>query len=381
MRKKTQEEFEKQVYGLVGNEYTFLENYKGANTNILIRHNVCNHEYSVRPSNFESGKRCPKCAGVLKYTLEDAKKKFAEMGFELLAIEYIDVLTKMPFICLKHKDKGIQYNTLSAINQGFGCTYCRYEKSANSQRISDEELIKEFKNVGLILQEHFIYKEMHDTLPCICENHQDLGVQYISYNNIKYGGQKGCVRCSYERLSDKKRMSEDDIKLLVESLDLEYVETIKQRKTIVKCICPHHRELGIQTKQLGKLKIAQGCKYCNLSHGERKISNYLNDKCILFEPQKEFQGLVGTGGGNLSYDFFINGNILCEFQGEQHEHYVKGFHKTYDDFLKQVEHDNRKRNYAFENNYKFIEIWYYDFENIEEILDIELGLLPSSFCM
>lgn len=39
---------------------------------------------------------------------------------------------------------------------------------------------------------------------------------------------------------------------------------------------------------------------------------------------------------------------------------------------KQVYHDKRKRNYAQEYNIKLLEIWYYDFENIEEILKNEL---------
>lgn len=40
---------------------TFLEKYIGADNNILVRHNACGCIYSVRPSNFLYGKRCPKC--------------------------------------------------------------------------------------------------------------------------------------------------------------------------------------------------------------------------------------------------------------------------------------------------------------------------------
>lgn len=52
----------------------------------------------------------------------------------------------------------------------------------------------------------------------------------------------------------------------------------------------------------------------------------------------------------------------------QHEKYVKGFHKSKKDFEKQLEHDKRKKEYALLNGYNFLEIWYWDFDNIEEIL-------------
>ena len=38
------------------------------------------------------------------------------------------------------------------------------------------------------------------------------------------------------------------------------------------------------------------------------------------------------------------------------------------DFKKQLEHDRRKREYAKKNNIDLLEIWYYDIDNIENIL-------------
>lgn len=314
-----------------------------------------------------------------KYSLEDAVEKFKSLNLTLLADKYIGVTENMPYICNSHPEDGIQYATLSAINQGqVNCKKCRYDKSAKSQRVSDEELIKEFKNVNLIIQEGFVYKEMHDALPCICEKHPELGVQYISYNNIKHNNQKGCIKCGHERLSEEKRMDDSEIKKLVENLDLEYVETIKHKKTKVACICPKHRNYGVQIKFLDKLKHGQGCKYCNISHGERQIEKYLLNNSMNFIPQKEFDGLVGLGKCNLSYDFYLpTYNLLIEFQGEQHKHYIKGFHKTYNDFIKQQEHDRRKREYANSHNIKLLEIWYFDFDNIEEILEKELYLVDK----
>jgi len=50
-------------------EYKMLENYKGNHTKILLRHNICGHEYKVAPSKFRYGKRrCPKCNKGIKMT-------------------------------------------------------------------------------------------------------------------------------------------------------------------------------------------------------------------------------------------------------------------------------------------------------------------------
>lgn len=59
---KTTDEFNKEMYNLVGKEYEALEEYKGGEVKILVRHNKCGHEYYVKPNNFRHGRRCPKCS-------------------------------------------------------------------------------------------------------------------------------------------------------------------------------------------------------------------------------------------------------------------------------------------------------------------------------
>jgi hypothetical protein len=69
-RKKTNEEFLKEVYSLVGDEYTVLGKYINVHTKILMKHNCkkCNnHEWLVEPTNFLQGTRCPYCNPHLKY--------------------------------------------------------------------------------------------------------------------------------------------------------------------------------------------------------------------------------------------------------------------------------------------------------------------------
>ena len=107
--------------------------------------------------------------------------------------------------------------------------------------------------------------------------------------------------------------------------------------------------------------------------GERSIKHYLDDNNIQYDKPKRFNGLVGVGGKLLSYDFYLpDYNLLIEYQGIQHEK-PRDFgglseSEAYKNFLKQQEHDMRKRVFAENNGYSLLEIWYYDFYNISDIL-------------
>lgn len=73
------------------------------------------------------------------------------------------------------------------------------------------------------------------------------------------------------------------------------------------------------------------------------------------------------GYGKLSYDFWlINYNILIEYQGQFHDGGAGEYTKI--NLKKQQEHDRRKKEYAKNNNIELLEIWYWDFDKIEEIL-------------
>lgn len=94
---KTDDEFRKQTYELVGYEYEFLEPYVGADINILCQHNECNYKWKVRPSHFLGGTRCPKCAGCnLKTDDEFRKQVYDLVGDEYIFLEkYINRATKL----------------------------------------------------------------------------------------------------------------------------------------------------------------------------------------------------------------------------------------------------------------------------------------------
>ena len=58
----------------------------------------------------------------------------------------------------------------------------------------------------------------------------------------------------------------------------------------------------------------------------------------------------------------------------QHEEWQEGW-QSKEIFENQQINDQRKRDYCKRNNIKLIEIWYYEVDNIEEILKEELDLI------
>lgn len=118
--KKTTIQFKKEVLDLVGKEYSVLGEYKGNKMKILLRHNSkkCNfNEFETKPSNFLSGKRCPKCC--IKrgeehphynpyLTEEDRKKRKHQNG--LLKIWRNRVFKRDDYTCLICGCKGGDLN-------------------------------------------------------------------------------------------------------------------------------------------------------------------------------------------------------------------------------------------------------------------------------
>jgi hypothetical protein len=149
------------------------------------------------------------------------------------------------------------------------------------------------------------------------------------------------------------------------------------RLTVIKKVwwmcaeCKHEWQTSVYSRNIGR-----GCPICKESKGENQITKYLNFNNINFIPQMTYDGLVGVRNGDLSYDFYIpNYNLLIEYQGEFHDDTAyKKKAQSLKEFETQIEHDKRKRDYAINNNIKLLEIWYYDFDNIENILTKELIL-------
>lgn len=124
------------------------------------------------------------------------------------------------------------------------------------------------------------------------------------------------------------------------------------------------------------------CPECNVSKGEKRVSEFLIKFNIKYTPQKEFNDLIGVNGGNLKFDFYLEHNNIkytIEYDGIGHYEVIDFHGKGKENATKEYEklkiHDKLKDNYCIKNNIKMIRIPYWDFDNIEEISQKELNIV------
>jgi len=357
-------------YYLISNEYI-------NNKTKLIIKDIYGYYYFISFQNFKITKK-----GVLSrivdtsnpYSIQNIKLwcKLNNKPFELLSNEYIRSDIKLTWKCLKEKCQEEFKMTWDNILANESCPYCLgYQVGlSNCLATKNLELAKQWHpTLNGDLTPYNITANCGKKVWWICDKGHEWEVSVDCRN--KDDCISSCPYCIGQ-------LPSKDYNLLIINPDLckEWNYNINNKKPEEYCpnsgdkvwwkckVCNHEWEATIDKRNKGR-----GCPACNNSKGEKRISEYLKQNNVFNIPQKEFDNLVGLGNKNLSYDFYLpDYNLLIEYQGEQHEHYCKGFHKSKKDFEKQLEHDRRKKEYAQNNNIKLLEIWYWDFDNIEEIL-------------
>lgn len=237
------------------------------------------------------------------------------------------------------------------------------------------------KNSKLGLEPWNIAKSANKKVWIKCQEKEYHGSYLVYSSSFTRGG-----RCSY--CGNFKVHPKDSLGQYLEDNNSLHLWSDKNKKTSYefapfstqvawwKCHNNEHKDYQ-RTISVGT-KLELRCPQCDFSKGETLINNYLIQNKIVNTPQKTYEGLLGLGGGLLSYDFYLPSyNLLVEYQGEYHDGNLTGNNKTFFNLEKQQEHDRRKRGYAEKNNINLLEIWYWDYDNIEEILTKTLSELSG----
>ena len=128
---KTTEEFKKEVYQLVGADFSVVSPYVGANAKISIKHNKCGNTFEISPSYFKHYPRClvcdPHSRNKARFTTDRFKKKVKEVvGNEYTVLgEYKKASSK---IRMRHNKCGQVYevtpNHFLSQTMPTRCPYC-----------------------------------------------------------------------------------------------------------------------------------------------------------------------------------------------------------------------------------------------------------------
>lgn len=372
-KRKTHEVFIEEMKSINKN-IQILSKYSKSNEYIKCKCKIDGYEWEAVASGLLSGNGCPKC-GIEK--VQAPRRRNQEQFIEQL--HDINPNIELTSSYINSHDK-----------ISVKCTVCDYEwttlpgsllykKSKCPQCIGETITPSYYKKMvyDLVGDEYDVISDYVDANTQIQYKHNLCGCEFsMKPSSFKKSGSKCgnpfCKREYYIRDS-KPKFIEDFYNIHSDEYELksEYIGSLKPIDILHKK-CGNLFSIQKAYKSLNK----EICPYCtcNKSKGEATIIGILDKHNKEYIYQQKYPTLLGLGNGELSYDFYLpDDNLLIEYQGEQHYKPIEIFGGE-EQFKVQQEHDRRKRQYAKDHDIKLLEIWYWDFENIEKILSRELGL-------
>lgn len=374
--KKTNDEFILEVKNINSN-IIILGKYNGANKKVKCKCKLDDFEWEATPANILSGKGCPKCAkrntsNRMSLSKEDFLKNINNYNiknntFWTTNDKYVNSRMPMNFYC-KKDNFHIVAKSSNLLSGYYRCIEC--DRVAGEKR-----LLEHIKNNHLPIEIIGEYTNTSTVIKCkckICNNEY-----YVTPNRILVKNAI-CRKCAYIKMGINARLPLEDFlnKLSKVNPNIQYIGNYSGMSNKVDVLCKKcgHKWSPFADSIINENK---GCPNCCISKGENRIEEVLKYYKIEYEIQKTFNGLVGIGNLKMRYDFYLpKYNLLIEYQGIQHEKPVdfsgRGEEFAQKCFINQQEHDKRKRQYAKIHDIKLLEIWYHDFNNIEQILLKEL---------
>lgn len=263
--------------------------------------------------------------------------------------------------------KEMRPQTMKQSNKG-RCLECFPNIPPKTHQLTTDEFRMQMKNISPNIQICGKYTRSDEPIKVKCMI-CDFVWSPIAHT-LKQG--HGCPNCRY--INSRLTKEDFDERVGYWRYDFDIVDDYTTLTSYYTCKC---KTCGYEWMAEGVNLISgkSGCTNCfTNSKGEKLIRNILNETNIQYIPQKKFDDLKGMGNRPLMFDFYFpDDNLLIEYQGIQHARPIGRFGgKDYFNTLQ--EHDRRKREYAEKHGIKLLEIWYYDFDRIEEILKNNLNL-------
>lgn len=359
--KKTDAQFKKEIYNLVGDEYTFLDSYVNNKTKMRVKHNKCGYVYKITPNQFLKGYRCTLCSGFRKSNDQFKQEVYELVGDEYTFLDpYVNYHTK---IRVKHNKCGNVYEVRPTdFIGGSRCSYC-----FGTHKKTDAEFKQEVYN--LVGNEYVFLDRYVNALTKLRVKHTKCGTVYEVLPSNFFSGHR-CPKC----FGTHKRTNTQFAQKVYSLVGDEYTFLDSYVNTDTKIKVKHNKcghIYGVRPTDF--FSHNSRCPYCNSSKGETIISKILDTLNINYEPQKTFSDLKDTT--YLSYDFYVPSQaILIEYQGQQHYEPVDCFGGE-SRFAIQQKHDKIKLKYAETHNYNLIAVPYTEdtFSKIKKYL-IKQGL-------
>ena len=318
---------------LVENEsYKLLSEYIHSKNKVRLK---CDkgHEYEVKPNDFKSGYRCPKCSGNCSI---QAKEQFLELlykeGCELIG-EYIDTQIKVKIRC----NKGHEYRVIPySFKRGNRCPVC----SGYCPIQAKKELIELLKKEGYELLSKYIDTKTKIKIKC------NKGHEYkVRPNHFKNG--RRCPVC----VGTCPIQAKEQFIELLNKEGYELLSEYKDTQIKVELRCPENHIWNVKPS-IFKSNYAR-CPHCFGSTGQRKLQKMLKKH---IQDNVIYNDREVLGGLELDI-YYPELSIAIEYQGN----YWHNRPET-------KERDERKKRLCKEKCIKLIEVWDDDFLKNPDII-------------
>ena len=355
-QRKTTEQFRKEVYSLVGEEYKVLDNYINNQTKIEFLHVPYNHTFYMTPHNFLAGYRCPKervqrikAHNPNTLSIDDVKSRVnSRLGdsYKILSTH----IEKGRKVRIKHLLCGYEWVTsIQHIMNDTSCPKCQ----GNLQKTT-ESFKQEVKSI--VGDEYEVLGEYIGANRKIEFKHNRCGhCFYITPSNFLRG--QRCPKERSARIHNAQAITtEDFIKKLNKKFPNRY-KVLGEYYNNATPIKVKHLKCGHVFSILPSKLLNRGsCSYCKTSIGENNVADVLRGKFGLVEDVDYKHGVVLPN--RLHLDFYLpKMKVAIEYNGAQHYRPVKWFGGQ-QSFKKQKERDRVKKEYCESHNIRLIIIPY-----------------------
>lgn len=319
-----------------------IEDYKGANEKVLIKCNICGHEWRAIPRSVVSSKYgCPECAKKFK---AKSYSNSAKIRFFKSINQRNDVTCIGEYkgsgekILMKCNTCGHEYMTYPSNAIRYGCPQCKNKKSADSSRLTLEEFIKRANEIHKNKYDYNKVEYINWTTPVIiiCPNHGEFAQM-----PGKHLAGCGCPKCAGHNWT-KQDFIDEAIKIHGDYYDYSKISENFIKKNKVLIICPKHGEF--LQDPYAHINLSCGCPKCKMSHGEQEVERILNFYNIKHKIQYPVNNPYNKGTiFKIDFAFKRNNHLyFIEYNGLQHYEPVDHFGGE-EKFKSQIKRDNDLR--------------------------------------
>lgn len=247
--------------------------------------------------------------------------------------------------------------------RGNRCSHCFGKPKVNTKVFKE----RVYKLVG---SEYMVIGEYITNEAKILIKHNICSEEYLVTPNKFTSGGRRCPKCYGNLLKTTEEFKKELWEVHGEEFTILGEYTGANELLEVRHSCGHE-----YCAYPNNLKRAVSCNNCSsASRGEEQIRKVLDHKRLSYQRQKKFWGCKSSSTYRnylLPFDFHVilaNTTLLIEYDGIQHYEPVEHFGGTAG-FKRTKENDTIKTSYCEEQGIMLLRIPYWDFDNIEEILN------------